>query len=158
MHREKTALYTDILAKGDLALRPGVADLVAKARASGLAVAVATTTNLPNVEALTRCCWKAGPYEVFDVIAAGDEVAAKKPAPDVFQLALERLGLGPEVCVAFEDSLNGVMSARGAGLPVVVTPSVYTDDQDFSGAQLVVDTLAGVSLDDLAALVSGQFA
>ena len=80
LHKEKTAVYGDILGAGDLALRPGVADLIDTARAAGLKLAVATTTNLPNVAALTRCCWQAEPEAVFDVIAAGDEVKAKKPA------------------------------------------------------------------------------
>jgi len=149
LHREKTALYGEILAAGGLALRPGVADLIAAARAAGLKVAVATTTNLPNVEALTRCCFEADPDAVFDVIAAGDEVAAKKPAPDVFALALARLGLEARACIAFEDSLNGLRSAQGAGLATIVTPSVYTDDQDFSGADLVRPDLAGLTFDDL---------
>jgi HAD superfamily hydrolase (TIGR01509 family) len=152
LHREKTGIYGEILARGELELRPGVADLITRARAAGLRVAVATTTNLPNVEALTQCCWGRAAGDIFDVIAAGDEVAAKKPAADVFELALERLGLAAENCVAFEDSLNGVNSAIGAGLRVVVTPSVYTDDQDFSEAALVVSDLKGISITDLAAL------
>lgn len=152
LHKEKTAIYGDILARGELNLRPGVADLIERARAAGLKVAVATTTNVPNVEALTRCCWGRGVDEVFDVVAAGDQVRAKKPAPDVFNLALERLGLEPGACVAFEDSLNGVRSAKGAGLRVVVTPSIYTDDQDFSVADLVVPSLAGLEIGRLAGL------
>jgi HAD superfamily hydrolase (TIGR01509 family) len=152
LHKEKTALYGEILAAGELDLRAGVADLIETARTAGLRVAVATTTNLPNVAALTRCCWNAEPEEIFDVIAAGDQVKAKKPAPDVFELALERLGMDAGACVAFEDSLNGVRSARGARLPVVVTPSIYTDDQDFSEAQMVVESLQGLSLDALAVL------
>ena len=152
LHKEKTALYGEILARGELALRPGVADLITRACAAGLRVAVATTTNVPNVEALTRCCWGKGADEVFDVVAAGDEVAAKKPAPDVFLLALERLGLEAEACIAFEDSLNGLRSAHGAGLRAVVTPSVYTDDQDFSAAELVVPSLEGLDLAALARL------
>ena len=155
LHKEKTALYVEILGRGDLALRPGVAALVGAARAAGLKLAVATTTNLPNVAALTRCCWQAEPEAVFDVIAAGDEVAAKKPAPDVFELALQRLGLDPAACIAFEDSLNGLRSAQGAGLTTVVTPSVYTDDQDFSRADRVVASLDALSLEDLAALADG---
>lgn len=153
LHKEKTAIYGDILAAGELALRPGVDTLIAAAREAGLLVAVATTTNVPNVAALTRCCWNTEPEAVFDVIAAGDQVKAKKPAPDVFELALKRLGLGPEHCIAFEDSLNGVHSARGAALPVVVTPSIYTDDQDFSAAQLVVPSLEQIGLDRLAGLL-----
>ena len=140
-HAEKTKAYTDLLKRGGLALRPGVAELIAAAREAGLRVAVATTTNRPNVEALCQCGWGRTADEVFDVIAAGDEVAAKKPAPDVFQLALERLGMAPESALAFEDSRNGVLSARGAGLRVMVTPSAYTDTDDFSAADWVVPSL-----------------
>ncbi|MDQ2089614.1 HAD-IA family hydrolase [Marimonas arenosa] len=140
-HAEKTAAYTDILARGELELRRGVADLIAAAKRAGLRVAVATTTNLPNVEALTQCCWGQPAKEVFEVIAAGDEVEAKKPAPDVFELALTRLGIPPDRGLAFEDSRNGVLSAKGAGLEVVVTPSAYTDADDFSAADYVVPSL-----------------
>ncbi len=149
LHREKTDLYGEILAAGELELRPGVAALIDRARAAGLKIAVATTTNMPNVAALTRCCWTAEPDAVFDVIAAGDEVAAKKPAPDVFALALTRLGVGPELCLAFEDSLNGLLSAQRAGLATLVTPSVYTDDQDFAGAAQVRPDLVGLTLEEL---------
>ncbi|MCP5038118.1 MAG: HAD-IA family hydrolase [Rhodobacteraceae bacterium] len=152
LHKEKTAIYGEILARGELELRPGVDALIKAGRKAGLRIAVATTTNTPNVEALTQCCWRRPASQVFDVVAAGDQVSAKKPAPDVFNLALERLELAPDVCVAFEDSLNGVRSARGANLPVVVTPSIYTDRQDFSAAQLVRPTLEGLSLSALAVL------
>ena len=152
LHKEKTAVYGEILARGGLELRPGVAALIRAGRAAGLRIAVATTTNTPNVEALSRCCWGRPAGEIFDVIAAGDQVLAKKPAPDVFLLALERLGLPPGACIGFEDSLNGVHSARGAGLRVVVTPSVYTDDQDFRDADLVVPALDGLTIGRLAAL------
>ena len=152
MHVEKTAIYAQILAAGDLALRPGVEGTIRSARNAGLKLAVATTTNLPNVEALAQCCWGRPAEDIFDVIAAGDQVRAKKPAPDVFNLALERLGLPAHDCVAFEDSLNGVRSAQSAGLRVVVTPSIYTDDQDFSSADLVRPTLDDVDLHILRAL------
>ena len=152
LHRDKTGHYAEILRAGELALRPGVAALIVRARAAGLKIAVATTTNLPNVAALTRACWQAAPEAVFDVVAAGDEVAAKKPAPDVYALALARLGLEPADCIAFEDSLNGLRSARGAGLATVVTPSVYTDDQDFTGADRVCPDLTGLTLTELETL------
>ena len=156
LHRAKTARYGEILARGDLALRPGVAELVASARAAGLKLAVATTTNLPNVEALTRACWGRAADDVFDVIAAGDQVAAKKPAPDVFLLALARLGLPAGAALAFEDSRNGLNSARAAGLEVLVTPSAYTADEDFAGARWVVPDLTRVNLPPmLAAALDG---
>lgn len=146
LHRDKTARYAEILARGGLQARPGVMDLIARARAAGIRLAVATTTSLPNVEALTRCLWGCPATEVFDVIAAGDQVAAKKPAPDVFLLALDLLGLPAAACLAFEDSLNGLRSAQGAGLRVVVTPGLYTADEDFSAADWVVDSLARPAL------------
>jgi beta-phosphoglucomutase-like phosphatase (HAD superfamily) len=87
-------------------------------------------------------CGEPGLLEWFEVIAAGDVVAAKKPAPDIFQLVLDELGLPPEACVAVEDSDNGVRSALGADLrALLVTVSTYTRDQDFSGSGLVVDGL-----------------
>lgn len=153
LHKEKTAHYGVILAAGELALRPGVAELIEQARDAGLKIAVATTTNLPNVAALTRCCWNTEPDAVFDVIAAGDQVKAKKPAPDVFELALTRLGLAPTACVAFEDSLNGVHSAQGAGLAVVVTPSIYTETQDFAAAEMVRPSLEGLGIGALSTLI-----
>lgn len=154
LHREKSVAYGEILAAGGLNLRPGIADLVARARAAGLRLAVATTTNLPNVAALTRCCWDAEPEALFDAVAAGDQVRAKKPAPDVFELALARLGLEPDVCVAFEDSLNGLNAATGAGLVSVVTPSVYTAAQDFGSAALVRADVEGLTLAELDGLLA----
>jgi HAD superfamily hydrolase (TIGR01509 family) len=145
LHRRKTERYGEILAEGGISLRPGVADLITTARARGLAIAVATTTNRPNVDALCRACWQNTAMEFFDVVAAGDEVVTKKPAPDVFLLALQRLGLQPEHALAFEDSRNGLRSARAAGLQVVITPSLYTQDDDFSGAALTVPDLTDPS-------------
>lgn len=141
LHIEKTTAYGAILAAGQLELREGVADLITAARARGLKVAVATTTNTPNVEALCQCCWGKPALEVFDTVAAGDMVKQKKPAPDVFLLALEQLGLPASDCIAFEDSRNGVLSALGADLPVLVTPSAYTDRDDFSDADWVITSL-----------------
>ncbi|GAB1480358.1 hypothetical protein MASR2M74_29330 [Paracoccaceae bacterium] len=80
------------------------------------------------------------------MIAAGDEVAAKKPAPDVYALALRRLDLPAPAGLAFEDSCNGVLSARAAGLRVVVTPSAYTAGEDFSGAAVVLADLTEFEL------------
>jgi HAD superfamily hydrolase (TIGR01509 family) len=149
IHVQKTAKYAELLAQGKLELRLGVADTISKARDAGLKVAIATTTNTPNVEALCQCCWSRPATEVFDHIAAGDMVANKKPAPDVFLLALEQLGLPAENCIAFEDSRNGVLSAKGAGLRVLITPSWYTANDDFSDAEWVFDSLQNTEAQDV---------
>ncbi|MCA0273888.1 MAG: HAD-IA family hydrolase [Proteobacteria bacterium] len=145
LHADKTARYVAMMAAGRIALRPGVARIMAEARARSVALAIATTTSRANVEALTRAVWGATGAEMFDVIAAGDEVAAKKPAPDVYRLALERLALPPSAALAFEDSRNGLLAAREAGLRTIVTPSIYTAGEDFTGALSVLPDLAGYS-------------
>ncbi|MBN8631041.1 MAG: HAD-IA family hydrolase, partial [Rhodobacterales bacterium] len=145
LHADKTRHYTSMMAAGQIGLRPGIARIMAEARARGVALAIATTTSRANVEALTRAVWGATAREMFDVIAAGDEVVAKKPAPDVYELALRRLGITAAAALAFEDSRNGLIAARGAGLRTIVTPSVYTAGEDFDGAFALLDNLGEFS-------------
>lgn len=142
LHKAKTTRFGALIAHGHVTLRPGIADLVEKAREAGIRVALATTTSRPNVEALTRACWGKAAADVFAVIASGDEVAAKKPDPEIYQLALKRLALPPRDCMAFEDSRIGLHSALDAGLPVVVTPSLYTADEDHMGAAYRIPDLS----------------
>lgn len=143
LHLRKTERYGEMIAAGGAGLRPGIAELVALARSRGLHCAIATTTNRPNVDVLVRAAWGRPAEEVFDVIAAGDEVAAKKPAPDVYLQALRQLGVTAPEAMAFEDSRNGVVAARAAGLLVVATPSIYTEGDDLSGASLNLPSLEG---------------
>ena len=138
LHVEKTARYTALIDQGAATPRPGVIRLIREARADGLKVAIATTTSLPNVEALLRAMFGAEGMSLFDAIGAGDVVPAKKPAPDIFEWTLRRLALEPAQAVALEDSQNGIRSARGAGLTVVTTPSLYSEGQDFAGSLAVI--------------------
>jgi HAD superfamily hydrolase (TIGR01509 family) len=139
LHRAKTALYTDMLATGRIPLRPGVRRLLTEARAAGFRLAIATTTSPPNVAALLRHSLAKDGEHWFEVIAAGDVVPKKKPAPDIYLHALRELGADPAGCLAFEDSENGVKSALGAGIATLVTENAYTNGHDFSGAVLVLD-------------------
>lgn len=140
IHALKTRAYGDLVERGGLPLRPGVRRLIGEARAAGLALAVATTTSRPNVDRLLAANFPAGEAP-FSVIAAGDEAARKKPAPDVFLLALARLGVQASEAVAFEDSAAGIASARAAGLAVVATRSRYTDAHRLDGAFSAVSDL-----------------
>ena len=142
LHQRKTAHYLDLLRSGAIPLRPGVLRLLGEARDAGIRLAVATTTTPENVTTLLECAGHADLPGWFEVIAAGDIVPAKKPAPDIFVYALEHLGLPPAACVAIEDSANGVRAALGADLKaLLVTVSTYTQNEDFGGAALVVDGL-----------------
>ncbi|MGE0857063.1 MAG: HAD family hydrolase [Hyphomicrobiaceae bacterium] len=156
LHARKTTIYNAIISEGGVPLRPGVEPLIRHARNAGVRLAIATTTSLPNVESLLVATLGPRWPELFETIAAGDMVGAKKPAPDVFLLALERLGLHPLQCLALEDSENGVASARGAGLMTVVTRSTYTDHQTFDGAALVLPDLSALAGDAAAKPVEGQ--
>jgi HAD superfamily hydrolase (TIGR01509 family) len=141
LHATKTGVYTQMLANGGIALRPGVARLLREARSEGLRLAIATTTTPANVTALLEHSLAPDACSWFEVIAAGDIVAAKKPAPDIYSYALEKLRLAPDHCLAFEDSENGLRSARSAGVKTVVTVNDYTRHHDFAGAALVLDHL-----------------
>ena len=141
LHTTKTAHYVRLVGEGQLPLRPGVAELIAEARATGIRLAIATTTSPENVTALLDASLATGSADWFEVIGAGDVVAAKKPAPDIYHWVLERLALPASACLAIEDSENGLRAALGAGLRCVVTVSEYTRGQDFSGAAAVVERL-----------------
>ncbi|MGQ3674960.1 HAD-IA family hydrolase [Xanthobacter sp. TB0139] len=138
LHAEKTRLFTRLIDEG-ITLRPGIGTLMQDARAAGLRLAAATTTSPENVEALCHAAFNLPASQVFDVIAAGDMVAAKKPAPDVYMLALDLLGLAPHEAIAFEDSANGVRSAREAGLAVILSRGFYTLQEPIGEASLCVD-------------------
>jgi len=141
LHRAKTAYYLDILRTGSIPLRPGVQRLLLEARAAGLRLAIATTTTPENVSTLLQCSLGTAALEWFEVIAAGDVVPAKKPAPDIYHYALEALHLPADAALAIEDSENGLRSALDAGLRCLITRNPYTAQQDFSGALRVLDQL-----------------
>lgn len=141
LHAAKTRLFTTLVAHAGIPLRPGVRRLLDEARRAGVRLAIATTTTPENVSALLHHALAPDAEGWFDVIGAGDVVATKKPAPDIYFYVLERLGLAPRDCVAFEDSENGLRASLAAGLTTVVTVNDYTHAQDFRGAALVLDHL-----------------
>lgn len=141
LHQAKTRHYTELLSTGAIPLRPGVERLIDEARQRGFRLAIATTTTPENVTALLTHTLGADSIGWFDVIAAGDIVPAKKPAPDIYDYALREMGLSADECIAFEDSENGIKSSKGANLLTVITINDYTKDHDFSDASVVLDNM-----------------
>lgn len=139
LHKKKTDHYLKLLQQGKIPLRPGAERLLREARDEGLTLGIATTTTPANVSYLLEATLGAESLDWFAVIAAGDIVPAKKPAADIFVYALEKLGLSATECIAFEDSGNGILSSRGAGLETIVTVNDYTREHDFTDAVLVLD-------------------
>ncbi|MSO88454.1 MAG: HAD family hydrolase [Rhodospirillaceae bacterium] len=141
LHEAKNRGYWSAISRGAIDLRPGIRRLIADARQAGLRLAIATTTSLPSVRELLVGTLGPDSPGWFDTIVGGDMVAAKKPAPDIYSLALEKLGLAPNACMAFEDSANGLRSALAARIPALITVSAYTMGQDFAGAVAVLSDL-----------------
>ncbi len=138
-YRRKTAHYVDLVRSGRLPARPGIARLIKEAAAAGWTLAVASTSGAEAVGAVLGQVAGdlAGRFTVF----AGDMVPRKKPAPDIYRLAVRRLGAAPSSTVVIEDSQNGLAAARAAGLPTVITTSRYTTAENFTGAALVLSSL-----------------
>jgi len=151
IHDTKTRIYKELLESFRVPARPGVARLIGEARAAGLKLAIASTTTPANVEALLSGALGRGAIGWFHNISSGDIVAHKKPAPDIYRLALQGLRLPAEACIAFEDSVNGLRAARAAGLFTVLAPTRWNIDHHFAEADLRVDSLEQVTLDALRA-------
>jgi len=145
IHAEKTRFYSSVVKDGAVPLRDGVARLLDEALAAGCRLAIASTTTAVNVDALLQSTLGTRGLAMFSVIACGDQVRAKKPAPDIYQLALTRLGLSADQAVAIEDSFNGLRAAVTAGLWTVVTPNFWTEGSDFAQAGLVLPRLGDPS-------------
>jgi len=129
------------VAAGKLPGRPGVARIVGEALDAGWTLAVASTSSEASVRAVLEHVVGQEQAARFALVLAGDVVPAKKPAPDIYLLAVERLGAGPHETLVVEDSRNGLLAAAGADLPCLVTVSSYTAEEDFSEAVLVVSSL-----------------
>ena len=138
LHKRKTALFVDLIESGKLPLRPGVKRLMKEINQAGLILGVCTTSNERAAHAVAYQTLK----EIkFDFVLAGDVVSKKKPDPEIYQLALEKAGIAPDEAFVVEDSHNGVLAAKAAGLYVVATTNGYTEKEDLSQADLVVTRL-----------------
>lgn len=140
LHKRKTELFLERVRDGLLPGRPGIRRLIGDALAAGWTVAVASTSAEPSVRGVLEHAVGTDLAEQCQVYA-GDIVAAKKPAPDIYLLVLDDLQLDPRDCVVVEDSGIGLQAATAAGLTTVITVSAFTADDDFAGAALVVDHL-----------------
>jgi HAD superfamily hydrolase (TIGR01509 family) len=140
-HARKTAIYTEMVAEGRLPARPGMKRIIAEAQDAGWTLAVCSTSAEASVRAILDHAIGPDRAARFDLVLAGDVVAKKKPAPDIYRLALERLGVSPLSALVIEDSRNGLLAAVGAGLQCLVTVNGYTEDEDHREAILVVTSL-----------------
>lgn len=144
LHARKTENYVALLNNNAIPLRSGVKRLLDEARQRDIRLAIATTTTPQNVTALLQNALGEESPGWFEVIGAGDIVPRKKPAPDIYDYVLAEMNLDASDCIAFEDSFNGIQSSHGAKLKTIITYNGYTQQDDFSGALLVLDQLGDV--------------
>ena len=127
-------------------IMPGVENYLLRGRALGLKIGLASSSS---------CAWVTGHLkrldiiEHFDSILASDDVKRTKPAPDLYLLSLEKLGVSPDQAVVFEDSPNGVAAAKTAGIFAVAVPNIITKQLSLERADLCLDSLEDMSLDSL---------
>ncbi|HEX7972918.1 MAG TPA: HAD-IA family hydrolase [Anaerolineales bacterium] len=138
MHKRKTSLFIELIESGKLPLRPGIHRFMEEGMQAGLILAVCTTSNERAAQAIAYNILK----DIhFDFVLAGDIVSKKKPSPEIYNLALSKTGLKPDECLVIEDSRNGVLAAKAAGMHVVATTNHYTEKEDLSDADLIVTSL-----------------
>ena len=140
LHLRKTDLFMEMINEGTIPLRPGVLRLIDDAIAANIRLAVCSTSNVLAVTNLVHALM--GPDRATHfTIFAGDMVKKKKPAPDVYNMAIDEMGLDKSKCVIVEDSHIGLGAAKAAGIACIVTKSYYTSNEDFTGASMIVDEL-----------------
>jgi HAD superfamily hydrolase (TIGR01509 family) len=141
IYMEKTAIFKEMVNRGDMPPRSGIARLVEEARKAGILLFVCSTSHRESVETLLKKNYGENVFSWFTELFCGDVVAKKKPAPDIYLLVKDKYGLDPACCCVIEDSRNGLLAAKAAGMRCLITKSCYTQDEDFSEADGVVSSL-----------------
>jgi HAD superfamily hydrolase (TIGR01509 family) len=144
MHKRKTSRFVELIESGSLPLRPGVHRFMQEARQAGLVLGICTTSNERAAQAIAFNVLK---DIQFEFVLAGDIVARKKPDPEIYNLALSKTGFKPEECLVIEDSRNGVLAGKAAGMHVVATTNHYTEKEDLHDADLIVTCLGDLNND-----------
>jgi putative hydrolase of the HAD superfamily len=137
---------------GEPTLREGVEDYLKEAKELGLKIGLASSSRREWVESYLK---KLGIFHYYEVIKTGDEVAKVKPDPELYVKAVEELGIKPGEAVAFEDSLNGLIAAIGAGVHCVVVPNQVTAHLAFQGHSHRLSSMAEMSLKEVLQIVVG---
>jgi len=139
LHARKTALFQARLEQG-VPLRPGIEDAMAAARDKSWQIAFVTTTAPDNVAAILTATGVSP--DDFALILNSEVVAASKPDPAPYILALAQLGVSALDCVAVEDNPDGLTAAKAAGISCIAFPGAYHDPDAFAGARVVTDRLS----------------
>ena len=145
VHARRLAAHRELILRNEVL--PGVVDLLDEAESLGVVAAVASSSPRSWVAGHLE---RLGLIDRFAALRTREDVERAKPWPDLFLAAIDAVGVASAEAVVFEDSRNGSLAAQAAGLFCVVAPNSLTRAQDLGHADLVVESLADVSLADLA--------
>ncbi|NJK38627.1 MAG: HAD-IA family hydrolase [Oscillatoriales cyanobacterium RM2_1_1] len=149
IHRSKSELFQKSLFESQVLPRLGVAETIQAAKDRGWQLALVTTTSPENVSSLVKALQSEVQIADFDLILNATHVKHPKPDKEVYVLALERLGESSDQCIVIEDNLEGLESARLAGLDCIAFPNENTAHHNFTNAKLLVDRLSFGELEKL---------
>jgi beta-phosphoglucomutase family hydrolase len=138
--QKKADYFTEIITQNGINTIPHALDFVAAVRARKLKIALATSSRKSKMKLVLE---RTGLLPFFDVLVSGDEVINGKPAPDIFLMAAERLGVEPAGCLVVEDAVNGVLAAKRAGMQCLAITTTHAADQ-LHDADMVVDSFANL--------------
>ena len=141
IHKVKNEIFEDFILESEIEMRPGVMRLINELKEKNIRMAIVSSTSENNLITLFERGLGVDPKSTFDLIAHGDCTKNKRPSPEIYEWILERLRLPSQSCIAIEDSLRGVESAKNSNVNVLVTPSIFTKDENFSDTKLVVSDL-----------------
>lgn len=146
--RIEDAVIAYVLQEGEA--KPGVYSALETCRAAGLPIAIASSSSIHLIEAVMR---RLNIAQFIDVACSGDAEPEGKPHPGVYLTTARKLGVEPEACLALEDSPNGVLSAKAAGMTCIAVPDPYlANDPRMGRADLRLDSLVEFTPELLALL------
>ncbi len=138
LHLLKTEIFISLIESGKLPLRPGIKRLMQEANQKGILIGICTTSNEKAVKSIINSLLT---DIKIDLILAGDIVTKKKPAPEIYLLALQKTGFSADEVIVVEDSENGLIAGKAAGIKVLVTVNEYTKNENLEGANAVITCL-----------------
>lgn len=141
IHKIKSRYFQRLVKSGQVPLRPGVRRLIREAKQQGLLIAIVTNASKRSLEPFLLYTLGEDLRKKVDFVVSGEQVKNKKPSPDLYRMALLKLGVQAEESIAIEDSSMGLTAARLAGIATLITINEDTRRHDFEGAALVVDQL-----------------
>lgn len=139
----KNTAYEGLICKEPVGEMPGVSRLLDELEKGGFYRAIASGSSRRDIDLVLKKLQLTGR---FDVITSGDEVKSGKPEPEIYLLTADRLKISPGECLVLEDTNFGVRAAKSAGMKCIAIPHPYTQNQDFSMADIIIDSMERITI------------